>query len=261
MNENDDGFIEVTTNYADTDMLDCVYSGESKDYLNTFNLGLRYKFDNSCVRAEAKAKAAEEAKSDCVTPEELKEALKEAFEEQAAKEAEEEAAREAEAAAVAAAKETVYHNNFTNIVFPINEAKKLDTQTNIDALNRAASEMRNGYKVEKVLVEGFTSPDGSENDNQNLAQERANAAAELVKENLDIEDSLIEIVSKGPDWEGLFNAIEGSDLENKDELVKQIKESNNREQTLRSLMSNNKGLGELLPQLRRAAVTITTVKQ
>ncbi len=262
MNENYDVFIDVTTNYADTDMLDCVYSGESKDYLNTFNLGLRYKFDNSCVRAEAKAKAAEEAKSDCVTPEELKEALKEAFEEQAAKEAEEQAAREAEAAAVAAAaKETVYHNNFTNIVFPINEAKKLDTQTNIDALNRAANEMRNGYKVEKVLVEGFTSPDGSENDNQNLAQERANAAAELVKENLNIEDSLIEIVSKGPDWEGLFNAIEGSDLENKDELVKQIKESNNREQTLRSLMSNNKGLGELLPQLRRAAVTITTVKQ
>ena len=121
--------------------------------------------------------------------------------------------------------------------------------------------MRNGYKVEKVLVEGFTSPDGSENDNQNLAQERANAAAELVKGNLNIEDSLIEIVSKGPDWEGLFNAIEGSDLENKDELVKQIKESNNREQTLRSLMSSNKGLGELLPQLRRAAVTITTVKQ
>ena len=258
MNENYDVFVDVTTNYADTDMLDCVYSGESKDYLNSFNLGLRYKFTNSCAKAEAKARAAEEAKVDCVTPEELKEALKEALEEQEAKRAEEEAAKAAEAAAIA--KETVYHKNFTNIVFPINESKKLDCQTNIDALNRAANEMRNGYKVEKVLVEGFTSPDGSENDNNNLAQERANSAAELVKETLDIDESLVEVVSNGPDWDGLFNAINGSEMSNKEDIIKKIKESNNREQTLRELMGKYNELEELLPQLRRAAVTITTVK-
>lgn len=259
MNDNYDVFVDVTTNYSDTDMLDCVYSGESKDYLNSFNLGLRYKFANSCVRAEAKAKAAEAAKVDCVTPEELKEALKEALAEQEAKRAEEEAAKAAEAAA--AAKETIYHNNFTNIVFPINESKKLDSQTNIDALNRAATEMRNGYKVERILIEGYTSPDGCENNNNNLAQERADAAAALVKETLDVDDSLFEIVSNGPDWDGLFNAINGSELSNKEELVKKLNESSNREQTLRDLMNDNKELQDLLPQLRRAAVTITTVKQ
>lgn len=258
MNENYDIFVDVTTNYADTDMLDCVYSGESKDYLNSFNLGLRYKFDNSCARAEAKARAAEAAKVDCVTPEELKEALKEALEEQEAKRAEEEAAKKAEAAA--AAKETVYHNNFTNIVFPINESKKLDSQTNIDALNRAANEMRNGYKVERILIEGFTSPDGSENDNNNLAQERAEAAAELVKETLNIDASLIEVVSNGPDWDGLINAINGSEMDNKEEIVKKINESNKREQTLRELIGKYNEIEKLLPQLRRAAVTITTVK-
>lgn len=261
MNEHYDVFVDVTTNYVDSDMLDCVYSGESKDYLNSFNLGLRYKFTNSCARAEAKAKAAEAAKSDCVTPEELKEALKEALTEQEAKRAEEEAAKEAEEAAIAAAKETIYHNNFTNIVFPINEAKKLDCQTNIDALNRASSEIKNGYKVERILIEGFTSPDGSENSNNNLAQERADAAAALVKETIEVDESLIKIVSNGPDWDGLFNAINGSELSNKEELVKKLKESSNREQTLRELMNNNKELQDLLPQLRRAAVTITTVKQ
>ena len=261
MSENYDVFVDVTTNYTDTDMLDCVQSGESKDYFNTFNLGLRYKFDNSCVRAAAKTRAAE--KNDCVTPEELKQAIKEALEEQAEKEAEAEEARAAEvaAAAEAIAKETIYHNNFTNIVFPINESKKLDCQTNIDALNRASNEMRNGFTVERVLIEGFTSPDGKESSNNNLAQERANAAAELVKQTLEIDESLIEIVSNGPDWDGLISAIKGSEMSNKEDIIKQINESSNREQTLRELIGKYDELNNLLPQLRRAAVTITTVKR
>ena len=267
MNETYDVFVDVTTNYSDTDMLDCVYSGESKDYLNSFNVGLRYKFKNSCVRAQAKAD------EDCVTPEELKEALKEALAEQDAKRDNEEAQRAEEAAqraeeaaakateAAAIAKETIYHNNFTNIVFPINESKKLDTQTNIDAINRAANEMRNGYEVERVLVEGFTSPDGLEDSNHNLAQERADAAAKLVKEHLEVDDQHLEIVSKGPDWEGLFNAIKGSEMSNKEEIIQKLNESSNREQTLRELIDQSQELHDLLPQLRRAAVTITTVKR
>lgn len=263
MNEKYDIYADFTSSYADSDFLDCYASGKSKDWLNTFNLGVRYKFATSCARADARAKAIEEIKSGRITTDDVKDVIEGALEEQSVKDAEtiESAVSRAAEEAATKAKETTYNNNFTNIVFPINEAEKLDTQTNIDALNRAAKELENGCTIVKVVVEGFTSPDGSENDNQNLAKERANAAAKLVKENLNIEESLIEIVTKGPDWEGLFNAIEGSDLENKDELVKQIKESNNREQTLRNLISSDKGLGELLPQLRRAAVTITTVKQ
>ena len=242
MSEKADIFVDVTTNRADSDVLDCVKSGESRDYFNTFNLGLRHKFANSCVRAEAKAAA---LKGECcVTYEELKEAVKEALKEQEI-----------------TAKETVKHNNFTNIVFPINEIDKVDTQTNIDALNRAAEEIKKGWEIERIVIEGFTSPDGCENSNINLAQERANSAKNLVKETLNVDDSVIEMVSVGPDWSGLISAIEGSEIENKDELIQQIQTSSNREQTLRELIGQSQELGNLLPQLRRAAVTITTVKK
>ena len=240
MSEKADIFVDVTTNRADSDVLDCVKSGESKDYFNTFNIGIRHKFATSCVRA-AKAALRNEC---CMTYDELKEAVKEALKEEDI-----------------TSRETVKHNNFTNIVFPINEIDKVDTQTNIDALNRAVADIKKGWEIERIVIEGFTSPDGCENSNINLAKERANSAKTLVSETLNVDESMIEMVSKGPDWDGLFSAIEGSDIENKDEILEQIKNSDNREQTLRDLISTNKQLNDLLPQLRRAAVTITTVKK
>lgn len=240
MSEKADIFVDVTTNRADSDVLDCVKSGESRDYFNTFNIGIRHKFATSCVRA-AKAALRNEC---CMTYDELKEAVKEALKEEDI-----------------TSRETVKHNNFTNIVFPINEIDKVDTQTNIDALNRAVADIKKGWEIERIVIEGFTSPDGCENSNINLAKERANSAKTLVSETLNVDESMIEMVSKGPDWDGLFSAIEGSDIENKDEILEQIKNSDNREQTLRELIGQSQELNDLLPQLRRAAVTITTVKK
>lgn len=259
MSENYDVFVDITTNYSDTDMLDCVYSGEHKDYLNSFNLGLRYKFANSCARAAAK----EAEKVDCVTPEELKQAIKEALEEYEASKPEEEKAEAVEAEAQVIEKHTIFHTNHANIVFPVNKSEKLNTQTNIDALNRASAEVQDGFEVERIIVEGYASPEGGAEINDRLAQERAQAAADLVQNELHshLEGEHITIHSNGADWNGLIEAILGSDIQNKEELADKIKNSSNREQTLRELMNKYPQIKPLLPQLRRANVTITTTKE
>jgi hypothetical protein len=75
-----------------------------------------------------------------------------------------------------------------------------------------------------------------------------------------LDESHVKIHSNGADWEGLNNAILGSDIKNKEQIVEELKASSNKEQTLRKLMGQYPQIKELLPQLRRANVTITTVK-
>ncbi len=251
INNTYEAYMDATTTFADTDLLDAVSSGKSRDRHAAINIGFRYKFNKSCFVVEEPVEVPE-----CITPEEIKDAIKNAIKEQEA------ASTEAIKAAIAEAAvedSVVYNKNFTNIVFPINKSEKIDTQTNIDALNRASKEMKDGSAVNKIIVEGYASPDGSKELNDRLAQERAEEAAELVKKELGTNVE-IEINSKGADWDGLIKAIEGSDLENKADIANQIKNSSNREQTLRELMAKYPQIKKLLPQLRRAGVTITTVK-
>lgn len=251
MNERIDIYADATFIFADSDLLDCVVSGVNNDWRTTFNVGLRYKFANSCDKAAAKAAAEEAANRECITPEELKQAVEEALDKQAANQPD----------SVIVEKEVVYRTNYANIVFPANKSEKLDSQTNIDAINRTANELNDGYKVEEIIIEGYASPEGDTETNNRLAMERAEAAAELIQNQLDNVDSAnIKIEQKGADWDGLISAIEGSNIDNKDVIAKQIKESDNREQTLRELLGKYPQIRELLPQLRRAGITITTVK-
>ena len=254
MNETLDFFVDATTNFVDSDILDCFYSGEHKDYHSTMNVGLRYKFKNTCV-AKAEEEAANEAKDECcITPEELKQAIKEALEEQAAKDTVVKVKTEII--------EKTYHVNHANIVFPVNKSEKLATQTNIDAVNRASNEVQSGFEVESIIVEGYASPEGGDDINNRLAEERAQAAADLIQSELHthLDDNHVTIHSNGADWDGLVNAILGSDMDNKEEIANKIKNASNKDQTLNELMGQYPQIRELLPQLRRANVTIKTVK-
>lgn len=253
-----EAYADATATYVDSDLLDAVSSGKSRDRHVYFNFGLRYKFNSSCFKTEEEI-IAEEENNSCITPEEIKEAIQNAMEEQEADRAE--AVRTAVEAAVENMVEdtVVYHKNFANIVFPINKSEKLGSQTNIDALNRASKEMKDGFAVNKIIVEGYASPDGNKELNDRLAQERAEEVKAFVQKTLGTNVE-IEINSKGADWDGLIKAIECSDIENKDEIANMIRTSSDREQTLRKLMAEYPQIKELLPQLRRAGVTITTVK-
>lgn len=257
INENVDVYADATTKYADSDIVDAFWSGINNDWLTTMNVGLRYKLMNSCERAALKAEKDAAEERQYITPEDVKQAIKEALEEHAANQPKVETKTEV------VEKHTIYHTNHANIVFPINEVEKINTQTNIDAINRASQEVQNGFHVENIVVEGYASPDGPAEKNERLAEERAKAAAELVQEELHthLDASHVKIHSNGADWEGLIKAILGSDLADKDAIAKEIETSSNREETLRKLMNKYSGIEPLLPQLRRANVTITTVKE
>ncbi|MBR4156334.1 MAG: outer membrane beta-barrel protein [Bacteroidales bacterium] len=271
-NETTEFYADVTTNYTNSDLMDCLTDGYNYDAYSTINVGLRYKFNRLCgldsndesvsaeeikqaVREAVAQQQAEEATENAksyITPEELKQAVKDAIQEY-------EASRPKQESVLSPA--TVINNNYSDISFPKNGAQKVKTQTNIDALNRASNQVTDGSAVNRIIVEGYASPEGSNAYNERLAQKRAEEAVEIIKKELgEIETERIEISNKGADWEGLMNAIAASEIENSEEIIDEIKNSSNREETLKGLMEQYPQIKQLLPQLRRASVVITTVK-
>lgn len=260
LNHRVDLYTDFTTAYADSDIVDAFWSGNSNDWHTTANVGLRYKFNRSCYDNSSEDGIVEDLTSPetyYITPEDVKQAVREALAEHAANQPKTETKTEV------VEKHTIYHTNHANIVFPINEIEKINTQTNIDAINRASQEVQEGFHVEDIVVEGYASPEGPADKNYRLAEERAKAAAELVQNELHthLDPSHVKIHSNGADWEGLIEAILGSDLADKEDIAKELETSSNREETLRKLMNKYPGIAPLLPQLRRANVTITTVKE
>ena len=250
-----DVYGDVTTLKVDSDMLDIMPSGIHNDWRTTLNVGLRYKLNGSCYAVEEEPC--------CLTIDEVKQAIEEALAKQAAAtQTKVDTIVDTDTITKTIEKYTIYHSNHANISFPANKTKKISTQTNIDALNRASQEIQNGFIVEEIIVEGYASPEGDGDNNDRLAEERAKAAAELVQNELNahLDESKVTIHSNGSDWEGLYNAILGSELSNKEQIVDELKNASDRNATLHKLMRQYPEIEELLPQLRRANVTITTVK-
>jgi outer membrane protein OmpA-like peptidoglycan-associated protein len=250
-----DVYGDVTTLKVDSDMLDIMPSGIHNDWRTTLNVGLRYKLNGSCYAVEEEPC--------CLTIDEVKQAIEEALAKQAAAtQTKVDTIVDTDTITKTIEKYTIYHSNHANISFPANKTKKISTQTNIDALNRASQEIQNGFIVEEIIVEGYASPEGDGDNNDRLAEERAKAAAELVQNELNahLDESKVTIHSNGSDWEGLYNAILGSEISDKEQIVDELKNASDRNATLHKLMRQYPEIEELLPQLRRANVTITTVK-
>lgn len=277
VNERTDFYADATSYLTQSDLLDCIVSGTNNDSYSTLNVGLRYKFNKVCVygevdkyltpdevkdavkeaiqqqKAEEDAAAAQEEPKACITPEELKQAIKDAIQEYENSKPEDKTSCLSNA--------TVINNNYSDIAFPKNGAQKVKTQTNIDAINRASDQVDNGSAVNRVIIEGYASPEGSKDFNERLARERAEQAAEIIKNELgDIDAERIEITTKGADWEGLYASLANSDIEDKDSIIEQLKNSSNQVETLQELLNTYPQIRQLLPQLRRASIVITTVK-
>ena len=270
--ERTDLYADAPTSFSQSDLLDCIKSGIQRDAYSTFNIGLRYKFNKACFEPE-----------DCVTPEEVKDAIQEALDQQKAAEEENKPAcvtpEELQQAIKDAIEEyeanrpkcddtfdglsraTIINNNFSDISFPQNGAQKIKTQTNIDAINRASSQVNDGSAVNRVVIEGYASPEGDKEFNERLARQRAEQAAKIIQNELgEIDAERIEITTKGADWEGLYASLENSDIEGKEDIIEQLKNSENPEETMKELLKSNPQIRQLLPQLRRASIVITTVK-
>ena len=108
-------------------------------------------------------------------------------------------------------------------------------------------------EIEEVLIKGYASPEGEVTLNSNLSNDRANTT----KTQLNINGVKVTIESLGADWDGFYEALANSNIKEKDQIanvLRQIKDGNQREQELKNMMKVYSKLEKLLPELRRAEV-------
>ncbi len=117
--------------------------------------------------------------------------------------------------------------------------------------------------VTKFEVRAWASPEGEEGHNNELSNNRANAADKQMKKVA--KKTAVEISGKGygPDWNTFVELVRNSNLKDKDAIVNNVNNSSNKEQTIREMCDIYPELEkDILPQLRRAEIyTMETVQE
>lgn len=73
--------------------------------------------------------------------------------------------------------------------------------------------------VERVVIAGFSSPEGSYDLNDRLAWERAVSIKEYIMENTELSADYIKVYNGSVDWRGLRIMVAGSDMESREEVI------------------------------------------
>ncbi|MEG1665224.1 MAG: hypothetical protein RR286_07945, partial [Mucinivorans sp.] len=76
--------------------------------------------------------------------------------------------------------------------------------------------------LEKVVLAGASSPEGTSQKNDILAQKRADALQDYLGVNISTRANLFEVVNVGEDWTGLRQMVAASNMEYKDLVLKTI---------------------------------------
>ena len=133
-------------------------------------------------------------------------------------------------------------------------------------LQAAIKDAKNDEKKEinKIEVAGYASPDGAQNLNENLAKNRQKAAANFLKNDLKKNKvkNAIESNITAEDWEGFQKAMENSNMQDKDLVLRVLSmysDPEEREAQIKNLSSVYGTIAdEILPALRRSRLILTT---
>ncbi len=261
--------IDVVTVKTDTEALDNWIHGKHSDYYGYANLALAYKFGRKEVQPCPACPEAEDYNCDVckdAIEQAAKEAAKEAVEE-AMKDYQPAPAQEAEAAATPAEEENAdspeamaknWEEKDIHLSFKVGKAEVKDTQANKEEVKKVSEDIENGREVSKIKTVGYASPEGNDDENQKLSEDRAKATAEYIEKNLGDQAEGINFESKGmgSDWDGFYKALAESDIKAKDEIAKEIKNSEEPTATLNQLRNKYPELEEILNSLRVTRVYI-----
>ena len=119
--------------------------------------------------------------------------------------------------------------------------------------------------IKSIAISAYASPDGSTDINTNLSGNRESSAKKAVESSLkklkaDANDK-IETKSTPEDWDGFKKAVEGSDIQDKDLILRVLSlysDPDVREKEIKNLSALYKTLAkEILPGLRRSTITVT----
>ena len=127
----------------------------------------------------------------------------------------------------------------------------------------------NGWAIKEAQIEAWSSPDGSVKNNISLSQKRAKSGATYLSKIADKTMSPeklydTEILTHGEDWDGLVQALENSNLNNKNTIISNLQKTDDpslREQILKSSGAYNDMAQFIFPSLRKATFTIIFVEQ
>lgn len=156
-----------------------------------------------------------------------------------------------------------------DIKFLIQSASLRSSETkseSVKALQAAIKDAKDNEKKEinKIEVSGYASPDGGMDLNEKLAQNRQKAAANFLKKALkknkvanDVEANIT-----AEDWEGFQKAMENSNMQDKDLVLRVLSmysDPEEREAQIKNLSSVYGTIAEeILPALRRSRLILTT---
>ena len=156
-----------------------------------------------------------------------------------------------------------------DIKFLIQSAELRSAETKSDevkALQAAIKDTKDNEKKEinKIEVSGYASPDGGMDLNEKLAQNRQKAAANFLKKDLKKNklNNAIAANITAEDWEGFQKAMENSNMQDKDLVLRVLSmysDPEEREAQIKNLSSVYNTIAEdILPALRRSRLILTT---
>ena len=156
-----------------------------------------------------------------------------------------------------------------DIMFLIQQANIRTSETKSEemkALQAAIKDANDNEKkaINKLEVSGYASPDGGMNLNEKLANNRQKAAQDFLKRDLKKNkvNANIEGNITAEDWEGFQAAMEQSNIQDKDLVLRVLKmysDPEEREAQIKNLSAVYKNIAEeILPALRRSRLILTT---
>jgi len=140
---------------------------------------------------------------------------------------------------------------------------KSESVKGLQAAIKDASEAER-KEINKIEVSGYASPDGGMDLNEKLAQNRQKAAANFLKKDLKKNKVANEIESNitAEDWEGFQKAMENSNIQDKDLVLRVLSmysDPEEREAQIKNLSAVYSTIAdEILPALRRSRLILTT---
>ena len=156
-----------------------------------------------------------------------------------------------------------------DIKFLIQSAELRSSETkseSVKGLQAALKDAKDNEKKEinKIEVSGYASPDGGMDLNEKLAQNRQKAAANFLKKDLKKNkvNNAIESNITAEDWEGFQKAMENSNMQDKDLVLRVLamySDPEEREAQIKNLSAVYGTIkDEILPALRRSRLILTT---
>ena len=156
-----------------------------------------------------------------------------------------------------------------DIKFLIQSAELRSSETRsagVKDLQAAIKEAQDNERKEisKVEVAGYASPDGGMDLNEKLAQNRQKAAANFLKRDLKKNKvtTAVESTITAEDWEGFRRALENSNMQDKDLVLRVLamySDPEEREAQIKNLSAVYATIAEeILPALRRSRLILTT---